>query len=56
MKSQASEINVSEVLNCDSNVHFPRKVPIFKAGKNAKFALQHPIIFGIKFGLTMSRY
>ena len=26
---------------------FPRKVPIFRACKNAKFALQHPIIFGV---------
>ena len=37
----------SEVLNTHSNIHFPRKVPIFRAGKNAKFALQHPIIFGV---------
>ena len=38
-----------EVLNTHSNVHFPRKVPIFKACKNAcaKIALQHPIIFGV---------
>ena len=36
-----------EVLNSHSNVHFPREVPIFKTGKNAKFALQHPIIFGV---------
>ena len=26
---------------------FPRKVPIFRACKNAKFSLQHPIIFGV---------
>ena len=36
----------SEVLNIHY-VHFPRKVPIFRAGKNAEFALQHPIIFGV---------
>ena len=36
-----------EVLNTHSNVQFPRKIPIFKAGKNANFALQHPIIFGV---------
>ena len=36
-----------EVLNTHSNVHFPRKVPNFRACKNAKFALQHPIIFGV---------
>ena len=34
-------------LNTHSSVHFPRKVPIFRACKNAKFALQHPIIFGV---------
>ena len=36
-----------EVLNTHSNVHFSRKVPIFRACKNAKFALQHPIVFGV---------
>ena len=36
-----------EVLNTHSNVHFPRKTPNFRACKNAKFALQHPIIFGV---------
>ena len=38
---------VCEVLNTQSNVHFPRNVPIFRACKNAKIALQHPIIFGV---------
>ena len=42
-----------EVLNTHSNVHFPRKVPNFRACKNAKFALQHPIIFWC-FGLTLN--
>ena len=36
-----------EVLNSRSDVHFPRKVPIFRACKNAKFALQHPINLGV---------
>ena len=36
-----------EVFNTHCNVHFPRKVPIFRACKNAKIALQHPIIFGV---------
>ena len=36
-----------EVLNTHCDVHFPRKVPIFRSCKNAKFALQHPIIFGV---------
>ena len=38
--------------NCEVFEHsfwcsFPRKVPIFRACKNAKFALQHAIIFGV---------
>ena len=35
------------LLKTHSNVHFLRKVPIFSACKNAKNALQHPIIFGV---------
>ena len=36
-----------EVLISHSNVHFPGIMLIFKAGKNAKFAVQHPIIFDV---------
>ena len=48
IKTQANEKH-GGVLNTHSNVYpkFPQKVPIFRAGKNAKFALQHPIIFGV---------
>ena len=45
--SQYMKIRCEEVLNTRSNVQFPRKIPIFKAGKNANFALQHHIIFGV---------
>ena len=43
MKSQASEMwGFEQSLQCS----FSKKLPIFKEGKNVKFALQHPIIFG----------
>ena len=47
IKKERARRTKCDVLITHSYVHFPRKVPIFRACKNAKFALQHPIIFGV---------
>ena len=47
LKKSRARRKKCEVLNTHSSVHFPRKVQNFRACKNAKFAQQHPIIFGV---------
>ena len=36
------------------NFHFPRRLPIFKAGKRAKFVLKHPLDLTCIFGVLVS--